>query len=138
MTAEESRLKELGVEERTPIRGALNRIKNFSAESDGTFDFETGESVSFNNGYQVSFQQSTINYTDEEYDNLTNEIADRTKSNAYIGYFGESEISFHCQDLETAVEIMKKYNQHSIYDWKTGKIIENKINYDKEKNPIKR
>ena len=31
---------------------------------------------------------------------------------------GEPEVSFHFKDLETAVKIMEKYNQVSIWDWK--------------------
>ena len=45
---------------------------------------------------------------------------------SYAGKFGgKPEISFHFNDLTTAVKIMEKYNQVSIWDWQFGTEIKN-------------
>lgn len=121
------------------IKGKIVGLKN---NEDGTYDIETGDKVEFSSGYQVSFHQSDVNYTDEEYDRLTNEVAARTQSRAYAGVYGEPEVSFRCENLEDALKIAKEFNQESIYDWSNkgqdGEFIFNPFYNPTSGNKIKR
>ncbi len=91
---------------------------------DCTVDPDTGEMVNFEDGFQVSFQTSVSEQdgdgalSDGEYDRIAGELSKRTGSRAYIGVFDEPETSFHCKNYSQAMNIAKKYNQHSILNWK--------------------
>ena len=54
----------------------------------------------------------------------------------YIGFFGNPEVSFHCDDIEKAMSFAIEHNQQSIYDVVKDRTIKNPF-YDKSKNPIK-
>lgn len=102
---------------------ALRKSEGLDGMPDCTCDPDTGEMVSFDDGYQVSFQTSLSesgepgSMSDKEYDDAVEELRKKTGSKAYVGVFDEAETSFHCKSREEAMEIAKRYNQKSIMDW---------------------
>lgn len=101
---------------KTDYPSVLNKYRN---RPDGTYDLATGKTVEYENGYQVSFQQTSDKYTQEEYNKIIDDLMNRTGSSPHIGVFDKSpEVSFHVKDLKTAIKIGKMFNQHSIFDWK--------------------
>ena len=92
---------------------------NDSRYEDGTYDITTKKSVSFSNGYQVTFCQIGDNYTDADYQQKVNECLKMSSDGkTYAGKFGGSpEISFHCNSKEEAIAYAKANNQISIWDW---------------------
>lgn len=112
-----------------------NTLKNLKGKEDGTYDLDTGEKVDFGNeGYNVSFEQSTDKYTNSEYYDKIQECREKCDGKVYGGVFGgDPEISFYTKDLKTAKEIMYKYNQHSIWSNELQDIIMNE-RYDEKKN----
>ena len=56
---------------------------------------------------------------------MVEEITKATGSKPHLGVFEVPEISFHCDNFDQAVELMKKYNQHSIWDWEVCDIVMN-------------
>lgn len=118
----------------TNYRDKITDVAKNSKEDNVTLDVETGKPVNFDKGYSVSFQQSTDNYTDEEYAEKVAECRDKCDGKVYAGkYGGDAEASFHTDNLDDAVELMHKYNQESIYDWQHGTLIMND-KYDASKN----
>lgn len=76
-------------------------------------------------------------YSDEEYDNLTNQFASDNDAEVYIGVFdGEPEISFKVKSHKQAYDLMTKYNQKSLWNNQEKEIEENPY-YDKGKNPMR-
>lgn len=123
-------------------RNKITDVAKNSKEDNVTLDVETGKPVSFEKGYSVSFQQSSDNYSDEEYHAKVEECKAKCDGKVYAGkYGGDAEASFHTDSLEDAKELMYKYNQESIYDWKHETLImndkynasTNKTNYKEEK-----
>lgn len=119
------------------IRKQRIKLAALKNKAEGTYNLETGEPISYDSGYQVSFQQTSDTYTDEEYDAKVAEMIDRTGSIAHGGVFGEPEMSFHTDSIDEAMAIAKDYNQHSIFDWGNGELILNP-HYIEHKNKIKR
>ena len=118
----------------TNYRDSITNVAKNSKEDNVTLDSETGKPVSFKKGYSVSFQQSTDNYSDEEYNAKVEECKSKCDGKLYAGkYGGDAEASFHTDSLEDAKEIMYKYNQESIYDWEHDTLIMND-KYDASKN----
>lgn len=116
------------------IKNKLNKFKD-SKYDDGTYNLETGEKVDFGNkGFNVSFEQSTDNYTPAEYYDKVMECSKKCDGKIYAGKFGgDPEISFYTENLDVAKEIMYKYNQHSIWSNELQDIIKNE-RYDESKN----
>jgi hypothetical protein len=56
-------------------------------------------------------------------------------SGVNIGYYGNPEVSFECQDEETAKRFAVEHNQQSIYNANTGRTLKNK-KYRPDLNPI--
>ena len=112
-----------------------DKLKGLKGKKDGTYNLDNGKKVDFGNkGYNVSFEQSTDNYTDAEYYDKINECRTLCDGRVYGGVFGgDPEISFYTTDLETAKKIMYKYNQHSIWSNELQDIIINE-KYDESKN----
>ena len=92
----------------------------------GTYDLATLQVVEYPDGYQVTFCQIGDNYSAQEYADRVNEfLALSSDGISSAGKFeGTPEVSFHVQDLETAIRLAEKYNQISIYDWKNEWCIE--------------
>jgi len=114
---------------KSKYRMARNKfVRELLGKEDGTFDLESGNPVSYNDGYQVAFQTTESEdgkMSDEEYDKIVEEIVKATGAKPNLGNFEVPEISFHVATKKQAKELMKKYNQHSIWDWKAGDIILN-------------
>ncbi len=94
--------------------------------SDGTYDLATGNPVQYDSGYQVSFQEETTErkghgaYIDnDEYDRRVEALAKELGAKPDLGKFGEPEISFHVDSLEKALEVARRHNQESVFDWST-------------------
>lgn len=101
-------------------------------KEDGTYDLDTGEPVSFDEGYQVSFQEETTEreghsaYKDtDEYDRLVIALSKESNAQPNLAKFGEPELSFHVSSLEKALEVARRHNQESIFDWSTFECIPN-------------
>ena len=128
--------------------GVKSKVESFRGKNEGTYDYETGKPKTYQYGYFVTFHQNEPDenghykshygyYTDEEYDRLTNELSKKYNLDIVIGFFdNEPEISFWTKRKRVAEKIVKKYNQHSYYDAKLRKIINNP-HYEKVKNPMK-
>lgn len=100
---------------------------------DGTYDLTTGDPVSFESGFQVSFQEETTErkghaayIDDDEYDRKVEALSAELKAKPNLARFGEPELSFHVDSLEKALEVARRHNQESIFDWSTFKCIPNK------------
>lgn len=100
---------------------------------DGTYDLTTGDPVSFESGFQVSFQEETTErkghaayIDDDEYDRKVEALSAELKAKPNLARFGEPELSFHVDSLEKALEVARRHNQESIFDWSTFKCIPNR------------
>lgn len=130
----------------------INRVKDFEKKEMGTYDFETGEPKEYDSGYSVIFHQNEPDengkfksrygrYSEEEYNSLTNEIKKKYNADVNVGVFDGAEISFWVKSKKDAAELMRKYNQQSIWDWGKAKnnggdgLIENP-DYDPKQNPM--
>ncbi len=102
----------------TNVLKTLNDFRNI--KEDGTYEYQTGEAVEYSTGYQVSFvrPEAFTQLKDEEWDTLTSFCCNYLQSEPHIGvYGGEAEVSFHSLDLAKSEEIMRTFNQESIFDW---------------------
>ena len=90
------------------------------AYADGTYNLETLEPVSFDDGFQVSFCNVGDNYSADDYLFICSMFSEVSSDGiVYAGkYDGTAEISFHFSDKLTAIKYAKKFNQISIWDWK--------------------
>ena len=127
----------------------MDKVKNFQADNpdaeDGTYSATTGKRIPDDEltGYCVTFHQ---NLSEDDpyggYDAKTYaEMCAITKhalgaKDVYIGYFGNPEVSFSCDDLKTAMGFAVDHNQNSIWDSKKARTCFNPY-YKKEANPIK-
>ena len=99
----------------------------------GTYNLRTGRRVNLKYGFQVAFQttssedKNSPNYlTGEQYDAIGKKLSEETGSQLYAGVFDETpEVSVRVKDEATALELIKKYKQHSAWDWANGKILKN-------------
>ena len=100
---------------------------------DGTFDLDTGEPVEFKTGFQVSFQEETTErkghgayIDDDEYDRRVEVLSKELGAKPNLARFGEPEISFHVDSYDKAMEVARRHNQESIWDWAASDVISNK------------
>jgi len=104
---------------------------------DGTYDLKTGKKLDLegDDSYMVSFEQSSDAYTPEEYNKIIKELMDETGSEAYLGVYGQPEISFKVATEEEAMALAKRFNQESIYF--NGRVLEDgtKVPADLIMNP---
>lgn len=129
--------------------GVIDKLQSFKTkEQNNSYDYETGEVVSFDDGFMVSFHQNQDDgfggymnhfgrYTPEEYDRMATEFANENNVDATtIGVYGnQPEISFKVKTRKQAWQLMIEHNQESIYDNKRDKLIMNPY-YVPEKNPM--
>ena len=126
---------------------ARSKVANFLKDHPDAKNYNTytldGKLLEGLKGAFVTFHQNAAaddpfgGYNDEEYA-LMCEIAKKElgAKDAYIGYFGNPEISFNCSDLDTAMDFAVKHNQNSVYNGDVGLTIYNK-QWDSSKNPIR-
>ena len=131
-----------------PYRNIMQTVIGHAGKPDGTYDIHTGETISYTEGYCFSFHQNEPDengnfksvygrYAEAEYDRIANELAEKYDLPINIGvYDGSPEVSFYSTDLNTAMSVVEKYNQQSIYDCKADKLIENP-HYNPKLNPMK-
>ena len=109
---------------------ALRKQQGLSGMPDCTIDPDTRKEVNFDDGYQVAFQTSISEVqgngyiSDTEYDKLVQELSKQTGSKPYIGVFEKPEVSFHCKTFQEAMDIAKRFNQQSIFNWKAANTLE--------------
>lgn len=125
-----------------------SKVDNFlkdhpDAENFNTYDAETGEKKNITSGYCVTFHQNNTEtdplggYNDEDYANLCAIAMHELGANGVnIGYYGNPEVSFECQDEEAAKRFAVEHNQESVYNAATGRTLHNK-QYNPELNPIR-
>ena len=107
------------------MRNAL--IARTIDKGDHTADLETGEEVTYSDGYQLAFQTSTSEdpssphfVSDERYDELTEQMIRDTGSRPHLGIYGVPEISFREADEKKAKNLaFVKYNQEAVLNWAT-------------------
>lgn len=102
------------------------RDKTIVPEVDDTYDFETKEPVVFNSGYQFSFERPKDDYTGWEFDSIVENMVEITGNKAYLGRFGNREVSFHTDNLELAIEMAMRYDQDAVWDFANQTVIEKK------------
>ena len=109
--------------------------ENFTGEKDGTYDIHTHERISFNSGYQVSFEKKDDSYTSKEYDQIAYIMSLMSDNKVYLGVYDSTpEISFHFEDFELANVVSIIFNQNSIWSWKDNDKIKNRYYKDKKKS----
>ena len=93
-----------------------NDTKNIT--EDGTYDLFTKEKVSFDRGYQVSFETDYDELNKTEYEILAYKMSLMSDNNVYLGlYENVPELSFHFEDMELANVLGIVFDQISIWDW---------------------
>lgn len=124
-------------------KGVLAKVKNFTADEDGTYDAFTGEKKEITKGYCVTFHQNKSEtdtfggYTDEQYAAMCAiAVHELGADGVNIGYFGNPEVSFNCPDKATALKFAISHNQYSIYDAAKDELNKNPY-YNMKTNPIK-
>lgn len=110
------------------LRKQLDLIRG---KGDGTYD-RKGNPIEHDSGYQASFFTTDSQYSDSELERLVAEGEAASGSDYNVGNFGDPEISFNFKSKKEALDYAKKYNQFSIWDWKSGQEIENP-DYDPRK-----
>lgn len=133
-------------EEAKKYKDVLNNVRNFQKMHpdavDGTYDAVTGELLNIDTGYCVTFHQNkSIDdpfgaYDADDYAAMCaitlRELGSKTVN---IGYFGNPEVSFQCDDFERAKRFAIEHNQHSIFDCAEGRVIKNDL-WNPNTNPI--
>ena len=113
------------------------------AENFNTYDSETGKVKNIDSGFCVTFHQNNTaddplgGYSDNDYAIMC-AIAMRElgADGVNIGYYGNPEVSFVCNDETAAKEFAVKHNQQSVYNASTGRTLVNK-QWDMSTNPIR-
>ena len=101
-----------------------NDTKNIT--EDGTYDLFTKEKVSFDRGYQVSFETDYDQLNKTEYEILAYKMSLMSDNNVYLGvYENTPELSFHFEDIELANVLGIVFDQISIWDWSISEQIYN-------------
>ena len=97
------------------------QVKKLSSDKygDGTYNINTLKPVEFDKGYQFTFCQIGDNYSESEYNALVNGILSKLDNKTvFAGKFESApEISFYTTNKAFAMEIGRRYNQISIWDW---------------------
>ena len=103
-----------------------SRKDNIDIDDYGTYNIYTQETVSFDRGYQVSFETLFDDYESEEYDEIAYRMSLMSDNHVYIGVWATGiELSFHFDDFELANALSILYNQMAIWDWGTEEEIDN-------------
>ena len=118
--------KERAEVNRETFKNMIQIKANFTVDEDGTYDILSHEKISFDRGYQVSFEREYDSYSSEDYDELVYKMSLISDNHAYLGVYEASpEISFHFDDYDLANVIGILFNQKSIWDWSIMQEIRN-------------
>lgn len=101
------------------MKVTLKNLKSLTENNGMTL--ENGVTVSYNTGYQVGL--TGIETTSPQ---IALKAVYSFNGNCGIWYSKKIfyvDKSIHIEDLQTAIEIGKKYNQQSIYDWENSECI---------------
>jgi hypothetical protein len=91
--------------------------QGFNGQVDGTYTLQ-GAPISFENGWQVSFERPDDEYTEAQFNAIVDELA--SQGIVCIGVWGGvKEISVHIPQFRQAVAIAVKYSQDAIWSWGT-------------------
>ena len=91
--------------------------------------------ISFNSGYQASFEKKDDSYTSREYDQIAYIMSLMSDNKVYLGVYDSTpEMSFHFEDFELANVVSIIFNQNSIWSWKDNDEIKNRYYKDKKKS----
>ncbi|MBQ9251573.1 MAG: DUF1073 domain-containing protein [Clostridia bacterium] len=123
------------------------KVENFLEDHPGVENYNTydvnGNLKNVTSGYCVTFHQNNTEtdplgaYSDRDYAAMCAiAMKELGATGVNIGYFGNPEVSFECQDERAAKEFAIKHNQHSIYSASTGRTLLNK-KYRQDLNPIR-
>ena len=105
----------------------IGERKNIEKDAFGTYDIYSQENVSFDRGYQMSFETIYDHYDSEEFDEIAYKMSLMTDNHIYIGIWSTGvELSFHVDDFELANVLCILYNQMAMFDWSV---------YDEINNP---
>ena len=113
------------------------------AENYNTYDAETGQVKDIDSGFCVTFHQNNTAddplgaYSDKDYAAMCAIAANELGADGVnIGYYGNPEVSFVCNDETAAKEFAVRHNQQSVYNASTGRTLVNK-QWDMSTNPIR-
>ena len=132
----------------TKYMDVRKKVANFltdhpEAENFNTYDYKTGKVKPIESGFCVTFHQNNSaddplgGYTDQDYANLCAIAAHELGTDEVnIGYYGNPEVSFVCQDEAAAKSFAVRHNQQSVYNANTGRTLKNK-EWRKDLNPIR-
>lgn len=89
---------------------------------DGTYSlFSVGTPIHYTDGYQASFELVNVTLSPKQYDSLVNGLSNIYDIIPDIGiYEGHVEISFHFNDIDTAISFGLMFNQYSIWDFENN------------------
>lgn len=92
---------------------------------DGTYSmFSVGTTILYTNGYQASFELEGIKLSSRQYDSLVTGLSNTYDIIPDIGvYNGTVEISFHFEDIDTAITFGLMFGQYSIWDFEANQEI---------------
>ena len=100
------------------FKNIIHMRENFTESEDGTYDLHSHKVVSFDRGYQVSFETAYDDYSEDDYSEIVYKMALMSDNHVYLGvYGGNPEFSFYFQDLPLARTLAIMYKQISIWDW---------------------
>lgn len=137
-----------GIDKEFPkYKGVLAKVRDFEKNNpgaeDGTYDALTGKYKEVNSGHCVTFHQNLAigdefgGYDDDDYAAMCAiAMKELGAKEVNIGYFGNPEVSFVCEDEGVARDFARRHNQHSVYNAETGELWENP-DWDEKTNPIK-
>ena len=128
------------------LKHVRSMVQNFAKDhpdaEEGTYSATTGKPVEDMKGFCVTFHQNLAKddpfggYTDDDYAEMCAVAMDELGcSDVNIGYFGNPEVSFTCEDPQKAMDFAIKHNQHSIFNTNNFKTMKNPY-YRKSLNPI--
>jgi phage-related protein (TIGR01555 family) len=98
--------------------------RKFAGAPDGTYDPLTGEPKHKTSGYQATFRQTSDAYTPEQFRALVKRFERVSGARAEIGvYRGSPEVSFTFTLRHQALKLAGEFNQETVLNWRTGKLI---------------
>jgi len=134
-------------QEATKYMDVRSKVDNFLKDHPEAKNFNTydkdGKLKDVKSGFCVTFHQNNAaddplgGYTNADYAAMCAiAMKELGADEVNIGYYGNPEVSFVCQDEATAKRFAVEHNQQSVYNANTGRTLVNK-NWRKDLNPIR-